>query len=85
MSAWLTDATNCPGTNPTTLTCVIPMLNLLSGSYSYVLDDLVKVRVSAYNVIGYGPTSTINTSGALVRTLPIAMTTPSKGSLTTDT
>jgi hypothetical protein len=42
----------------------------LAAPYSYVLLDLIKVRVSAKNIIGWGSTSTPNTLGATVKDMP---------------
>ena len=55
-----------------------------AAPYSYVLQDLIKVRVSARNSIGWGSTSTPNTSGATVKDAPQAVSTPTKGSGTAE-
>jgi hypothetical protein len=54
------------------------------ATYLYILQDLIKVRVSARNVVGWGSTSTPNTSGATVRDVPAAVTTPLKGAGTSE-
>jgi len=39
--------------------------------YNYIFDDLVQVRIQAYNSYGWGPlSSTPLTSGGRVRTVP---------------
>ena len=46
------------------------MLTLTGSSYSYTLGDLIVVRVSAYNLKGWGPSSDENTSGATATRAP---------------
>ena len=58
------------------------MLNLLTGDYSYSLNDLVQVRVKAHNSQGDGLDSAALSSGATVRTKPAKMTSPYKASNT---
>lgn len=41
-----------------------------AAPYSYVLGDLIVVRVSAKNSVGFGSTSTPNSSGATVKDTP---------------
>ena len=57
-TAWARDLVNCPGTDPTITSCLIPMLSLQSGDFSYSVNDIVYVRVKAHNIIGDGPDST---------------------------
>lgn len=59
------------------------MTTLVASPYSYILDDLVVVRISATNSIGTSTASAINTSGALVRTTPSSMSTPTVTSKST--
>jgi len=62
------------------------MSTLINAPFSLsTLDTLVAVRVSAMNSNGYGPTSTVNTSGAKIRTVPTTMTAPTSGSATSET
>ena len=59
------------------------MNEFLVASYYLEFGNLIKVRVSAYNVIGYGIASVPNTVGATVRTVPIKMADPTRGIATT--
>jgi hypothetical protein len=79
ITSWTADSINCDGSTSTIMTnlyCVIPMSVLTSSPYNYQFDDLVKVQVKAHNSLGFGPYSTINISGAQIRRVPDAMTTP---------
>ena len=60
------------------------MSEFLVAPYSYVLLDLIVVRVSAQNSIGFGATSTPNSSGATVKSVPAAMLIPTEGSGTSE-
>jgi len=87
-SGWRTETTDCNGADPSILSnknCIIPMNTLTGAPFSLTLDTLVEVRIAAVNSIGTGSYSTINTSGALIRTVPAAMAAPTAGSSTTDT
>lgn len=78
-ASWIADTTHCDGSSSTVMSnmyCVIPMSTLTTAPYSYVFDQLVVVRVSAYNARGWGSTSTPNSSGARIRRVPDQMTTP---------
>ena len=59
-------------------------MNVFTSTFGYSFDQLVVVRVSGSNSIGFGPTSLPNTAGAKIRTAPLAMNPPSRGSLSTD-
>jgi hypothetical protein len=54
------------------------------GNYGYTFDSLIIVRVSGENSIGFGPRSFLNTVGARVRSAPLAMNPPTRGSGSTD-
>jgi len=69
-SAWFEDTTNCDGADPSLTSCIIPMDVLVTGDYNLAFDQLVEVRVSAYNSYGFGATSTVNTVGAKIRQKP---------------
>ena len=61
------------------------MATLLAASpYGLVYNSLIEVRVYAYNSFGWSVVSDV--AGALtVRTKPVKMNTPTRGSLTTTT
>jgi hypothetical protein len=72
VTAWTEDS-SCDGSSSSVvsaLSCEIPMLTLTSSPYSYELEDLIVVRVSAYNEKGWGSSSTENTAGAEARAVP---------------
>jgi hypothetical protein len=60
------------------------MSDFTGSTYLYILQDVIIVRVSARNVIGWGSTSTPNTSGATVKAPPQAVTLPLKGAGTSE-
>lgn len=60
------------------------MATLMATPFSYVFDDLVVVRVSAYNSYGYGPASSPNTDGARIRVVPSPVPKPVEDPATTD-
>lgn len=77
----------CDGTDSTViaaLECTISM-NTLTSTYSLALDDLIEVKVRAYNVRGWGSYSDPNTSGETARTVPTTMSAPTRGSDTKTT
>ena len=84
MNTWHQDMTNCPGLDTSLNYCIIPMLTLQQAPFSYNLDDLIQVRVSAVNAQGTATDSAILTTGAKLRTVPYTMTDPFKGGQTTD-
>ena len=87
-TTWTEDLTNCDGSGATIMTnlyCIVPMATLIAAPYSQALDELVEVRISAQNSEGWSTVSTTNTVGALIRTVPTAMATPTRGSSTTET
>lgn len=55
------------------------MSTLTSAPYGYLFDQLVVVRASATNARGTGSTSTPNSSGAKIRSVPSVMSTPTQG------
>ncbi|CDW74138.1 pa14 multi-domain protein [Stylonychia lemnae] len=81
---WKRDLVNCPGVDPNILYCIIPMLNLQTGDFSYHINDIVYVKVTAHNSMGDSPVSTSQSGNARVRGLPKKMTDPFRGSSTTD-
>lgn len=81
-ATWNADTTNCDGSSSTVMSnmyCIIPMSTLTSAPYGYLFDQLVVVRASAQNTRGSGSTSTPNSSGARIRKVPNAMSTPTQG------
>ena len=60
------------------------MSDLISTNYNYVYNDLVLVRATAKNEYGWATsTSDTNSVGAMIRTVPIQMSTPVRLSSTT--
>jgi hypothetical protein len=59
--------------------CIILVTTLTQGPYSLVQGDLVAAVVSAYNIEGWGPVSTVNTAGALIEVIPSKMVAPTSG------
>jgi hypothetical protein len=55
--------------------CIIPM-TVLTSTYSYGFDVLVKAQVTAHNVNGDSVASTANTIGANTRRVPDQMSIP---------
>jgi hypothetical protein len=55
------------------------MLTLTSAPYSYVLGDLIVVRLAAYNEKGYGPVGPENTAGGTAKVVPAAPAAPVRG------
>ena len=58
------------------------MTTLTSAPFTLILVDLVEVRILATNSVGNGLVSNPNTSGALVKTVPSTMPTPTLVALT---
>lgn len=83
------ETTNCDGSDGTIKTnmyCTIPMTLLrAAGTYNLAYGDLVVVRARAYNSIGAGAWSEVNTVGATIETEPGQMTDPFRGSSTSIT
>jgi len=61
------------------------MATLLGSPHNYVYDDLIVVRASAKNAIGWGSTSSPNAAGATAKTVPQAPAQPTRNSGTTAT
>jgi hypothetical protein len=49
VNSWHQDTVNCPGIDPSLIYCFIPMKTLQQAPFSYSIDDLIQVRVSAVN------------------------------------
>ena len=60
------------------------MLSLGAAPYGYARDELVVVRAKATNLLGIGPYSSENTSGATLRTLSDAPSPVTRGSETSE-
>ena len=56
----------------------------LRDTYGLVLDNLVKVKVQAYNINGWSSWSSETASGVTVQTLPVQMQVPTEGALTSE-
>lgn len=82
------DLTHCDGSSSIILAnmyCIVPMSVLRSSPYSLTYGTIVKARASAFNQFGWGAVSTTNTAGATIRTEPIQMIAPLRGSETSTT
>ena len=87
-STWNEDLSNCNGLIPSVISsksCIIPMSTLIVSPHSLSFDALVQVRVSAANIIGYGTVSNTNIAGARIRSIPITMNAPTRGTGTSTT
>ena len=60
------------------LRCTVPM-NKLRTIYNLEYPDIMKVQITAYNIYGWGPVSDVNTLGATVYDVPLAMLSPTRG------
>lgn len=60
--------------------CLVPMSELVNSPFDLQYQDLVTVRVSAYNQWGWSSVSPVNTAGATVKIVPVQMSPPSRGS-----
>lgn len=88
LATWNAESTYCPGTSTALLQnlfCLVPMTALTAAPYSYTVNRVAVVRISARNSYGWGSTSTPNTSGARVRGVPTKPATPTVGSIASDT
>lgn len=65
------------------LTCTVPMTELTVAPYSIPREDLISVKVQAFNSRGWGARSAVNTSGATAKTVPSQMSAPTRGADTT--
>jgi hypothetical protein len=65
-------------------TCSIPMSKLYAAPFSLALADPIYVRVSAYNVNGWSPTSTPSSGATTVRTTPTRMNAPVRDAASSD-
>ena len=53
------------------MSCLVPMSDLVNTPYDLQYQDLVTVRVSAYNQWGWSSVSSVNTIGATVKVVPV--------------
>lgn len=84
-TVWSEETVNCNGASALVMAnhyCIIPMSLLTITPFFYVFDDLVVVRISAQNSLGYGPTSVANSVGAKIRRIPDQMLVPTIDSST---
>ena len=85
-SSWYADPTHCDGNSNTVFfsrQCVVPM-NVITDGYALALNSLIQVRASAINTYGQSTPSYVNTLGARVRTVPVQMSTPTRGTDTSE-
>ena len=64
--------------------CTVPMETLLQAPFSYPLSAVIKARVAAHNMNGWGLVSDPNVSGVTAKTKPIAMLPVTRGIETTE-
>jgi hypothetical protein len=84
--AMVEESTYCPGTDPDTRDCLVPMSILRAASpYNLPKGTLIKVQVQAQNLKGWSTASTSNTAGAVVETEPVAPGAASRVATTDDT
>lgn len=57
---------------------------IITGTYGYLLEEVVVVRASATNPQGTSAFSEGNTAGALARTVPLSPLPPTRGDETTE-
>lgn len=78
----------CDGTDTTVVQnkgCIIPMFTFWEATtYNKDYNDLVQFRITAYNVNGWGQSSSPNTDGAHVLTVPRFMNKPLRDTRTND-
>jgi hypothetical protein len=71
---FLNESTYCNGfSNSVVLSgtyCLVPMSILRGTTYGLTLGTLVRVKVRAHNIYGYGAYSPVNTVGELIQTGP---------------
>lgn len=87
--SWHQYTSTCDGADAGVLaaaSCTIPQSVLTATNLAFQLTrgTLVVARVSAANLLGTGPTSTPNTSGARIQTLPGAPTGLTSGAASTE-
>lgn len=86
-SLWQESVATCDGSNAAIVTarvCKVPMETILEAPYSYTLNQVIAVRVSAFNMNGWGLASSANTAGAVAKTKPAAMLAVLRGAETTE-
>lgn len=54
-------------------------MDKLRTVYNLQYPDIMKVQITAYNMYGWGPVSDVNTLGATVYDVPLAMISPTRG------
>lgn len=86
-STWRTQTTYCDGNNNVVFFnryCIIPISTLTNAPFTLALGTLVQVRALALSTYGQSTPSYVNTLGARVRTVPAQMTSPVRGSDTSE-
>jgi hypothetical protein len=84
---WDEELTDCDGSQAaivSNLQCVIPMSAFLVDPFYMAFDDVIEVRIQAYNAYGWGATST-SVAVETVRTVPQKMNTPVRDGTTSTT
>ena len=72
-SLMIEDWNNCGGNDVSSTYCIMPMDTLTDDPYDLLFGDTVIAQVTAYNLYGPGPSSDLNTVGAMVRRVPDQM------------
>jgi hypothetical protein len=66
--------------------CTVPMSVFIADPFSIPQGELLKIRVSAKNSLGFGIASTLSTSGATAKYIPHKpINTPTRGDGTSQT
>ena len=60
----------CPGIDESVTSCLVSMDVLTAAPFNLAFDDLVEVRITAFNSYGSSDTSEVNTDGARIRRVP---------------
>mmetsp|Transcript_33982 Transcript_33982/g.25068 ORF Transcript_33982/g.25068 Transcript_33982/m.25068 type:complete len:512 (-) Transcript_33982:873-2408(-) len=79
---WYEETTNCDGSDSTIISqlwCIVDMDDLGASPFNYAFDELVLVRVSAENAVGFGTVSSTNSVGAVTASKPLVMTSLARG------
>lgn len=84
------ESPNCDGNNIMTFAnmyCLVLMSELIdpNGIFRVNYNQLITAKVQAFNAAGNSPFSEINTTGATAENVPLPVSAPTRGELTTDT
>lgn len=67
------ETSSCNGTDSyiiSNMFCTVPMSNLTTSPFNLTQGELIRVRLSAKNSLGFGIASTLNTVGVLAKQKP---------------